>query len=137
MLFVKVGYIFFCIFVSVADKNVEWTGIAWRVWSALDGIIREIQSTHPSFKGMRYNFGLKCDLCYDKTNKPCERHGLEACLNSDCVHIWDLKDLKKPLSECQYNLGVVKKSSNLHEATWVKAKGKNVLCVYFRLLFNK
>ena len=107
-----------------------------RVWSALDGIIRNI-STHPSFKGMRYNFGLKCDLCCDETEEPCERHDLEACHNSDCVHIWDLKNLKKPLSECKNNWLAVNGSSKLHEATWVKAKGKNVFCVHLCLLFNK
>ena len=107
------------------------------MWSALDGIIREIQSTHPSFKGMRYNFGLKCDLCCDETEEPCERHDLEACHNSDCVHIWDLKNLKKPLSECKNNWLAVNGSSKLHEATWVKAKGKNVFCVHLCLLFNK
>ena len=85
---------------------------------------------------MRYKFGLKCDLCCDKTNDPCERHDRKACPNSDCVHIWDLKNLKKPLHECKNNW-LATRISELHETTWVKAIGKNVFCVYLCLLFNK
>ena len=126
---------FIRIFVSVHGETIEWTHIARMVLSALDGIIRNIQSTQPSFKGMRYKFGLKCDLCTGKTNKPCERHNVEACSNGDCVHILDLKRLKKPLYQCNYNL-VALNVSELHESTWVKATGKNVFCVYLCLLFK-
>ena len=127
---------FICIFVSVPGQTIEWTDISRRVLSALDGIIRNIQSTHPSFKGMRYKFGLKCDLCCNETNEPCERNNEKACSHGDCVHIWDLESLKKPLHQCKNNLHALK-ISKLHESTWVKATGKNAFCVYLCLLFNK
>ena len=104
--------------------------------SALHGIIRNIQSSHPSFKGMRYKFGLECDLCRGKTNKPCERHNEKACSRGDCVHIWDLESLKKPLHHCKNNL-LALDNSKLHESTWVKATGKYAFCVYLCWLFNK
>ena len=85
---------------------------------------------------MRYKFGLKCDLCCDKTNKPCERHNVKACSNGDCVHIWDLESLKKPLHQCKNNL-VALDFSKLHESTWVKATGKNVFCAYLHYLTNR
>ena len=96
------------------------------VLSALDRIIKNIQSTHPSFKGMRYKFGLKCDLCCDEANEPCERHNVKACSHGDCVHIWDLKSLKKPLHQCKNNM-LALDNSTLHESAWVKATGTNVL----------
>ena len=105
------------------------------VLSALDRIIKNIQSTHPSFKGMRYKFGLKCDLCCDETNEPCERHNLKACSHGDCVHICDLKSLKNPLHQCENNL-IALDISKLHESTWVRATGKNVF-LSASLLFNK
>ena len=126
---VRLGITFFicilCIFVSVPGVTIEWTDIARRVLSALDGIIKNIQSTHPSFKGMRCKYGLKCDLCCDRTNKPCERHDVKACSHGDCVLIWDLESLKKPFHKCKNNMFYCD-TSTLHESAWVKATGKNV-----------
>ena len=85
---------------------------------------------------MRYKFGVKCDLCRGKTNKPCERHNVKACSNGDCVHILDLKTLKKPLYQCNNNLAALH-VSKLHESTWVKATGKNFfVCIFVCYLTN-
>ena len=93
------------------------------VLSDLDEMIKRIQSTHPSFKGMRYKFGLKCDLCINKTDRPCERHGKKACSEDDCAHIWSLDELKEPLISCRKNESGAG-DSELHQTPWVKATGR-------------
>ena len=95
--------------------------------STFNRIVKKIQSTNPSLEGVRYKFGLTCDLCSDETNKPCQRHKKKACPNGNCVHIWDLKRSKEPLNYCQRNDAAVN-TSKLHEIAWVKVTGKSKCC---------
>ena len=106
------------------------TDIAKKVLSDLHEIIKDIQSNQPNFKGTRYAFGLKCDLCREETDYPCPRHEKKACSNGDCVHFLSLHDLKKPLIFCPKNLAGTN-TSKLHTTSWVKATGKMLFFIHF------
>lgn len=120
----------FCRFLSVDEKikndRKKCEKIAKSVLNSLDDVVQKIQRTHPCCKGMRYEFGLKCDLCCPKLSEKCLRHGQEHCDDGNCVCIMSLKRLKKGEKQVLFcpknNFGEV--SSKLHETAWFKAFGK-------------
>ena len=118
---------FVCVFIYflVDDQTIESKDIARSVLSALHAVMRKVQSC-PSYQGVRYEFGLKCDLCLEEKT-PCLRHEKEACSNDDCVCILNLECLNKEFAVCPRNR-TGKISSKLHEKFWVNVTGKkNVL----------
>ena len=54
---------------SGMEKTVEGTDLAWSVLSILDVVVKNIQRSRPSIKGLRYGFCLECDICKEDTDK--------------------------------------------------------------------
>ena len=120
----KLQFVLFLHFFSVNDVEEDaWTDIARNVLSTLQDVMKRIQSDNPSFKGIRYDFGFKCDLCGEE-KMPCLRHKKEGCTDDDCVCILSLECLKKKSTFCQRNLGGTRISSRLHETFWLKQRSK-------------
>lgn len=92
--------------------------------SFLCGAICEIQSTLPTYSGMKYDLGLKCDLCLQESNR-CDRHQMEGCTNEDCVHLLRLEDLENGKNTCDRNLHGERDFSELSKCAWINQAGKN------------
>ena len=120
----KLQFVLFLHFFSVNDVEEDaWTDIARNVLSTLEDVMKRIQSDNPSFKGIRYDFGFKCDLCSEEKT-PCLRHDKEGCTDDDCVCILSLECLRKNPTFCQRTYGGKQISSRLHETFWLKRRGK-------------
>ena len=117
-------------FFLVHGEKIAETYIAKKILSDLNEEIKSIRSAHSSFKGMRYEFGLECDLCREKTDNKCDRHKVNACSNGDCVHIRSLDELKKPPVSCTKDQSG-SDFSKLHECMWVKETGKTLFLIRF------
>ena len=94
---------FVCLFIYflVDEQTIESKDIARSVLSVLHDAMTEVQSC-PSYQGVRYEFGLKCDLCVEEKT-PCLRHEKEACTDDDFVCILSLECLKKEFVVCPRN----------------------------------
>ena len=107
--------------------------MAKSVLNSLRNVIEKIQKTHPCCKGLKYEFGLKCDLCGPKQEK-CFRHGQEGCDDGNCVCIMSLMYIHLRKKEnrrvtCPKN-DFGKVESKLHESVWFKAFGKEPKSIY-------
>ena len=128
---------YYCFFLSVDEKieedRKECEKMAKSVLNSLRNVIDKIQKTHPCCKGLKYEFGLKCDLCDPKQEK-CLRHGQQGCDDGNCVCIMSLmyqplmKGKKRRVSCRKNNFGKV--LSKLHESAWFKAFGKKKESIY-------
>ena len=122
-------FVFFIYFL-VDEQTIESKNIARSsVLSALRAAITKVQSC-PCYQGVRYKFGLKCDLCLEEKT-PCLRHEKEACTDDDCVCILSLECLKKEFVVCPRNR-CGKNSSKLHKTFWVNVTGKK-MCFFAEL----
>ena len=117
------------IYFLVDDQTIESKDIARSVLSALHAAVTKVQSC-PNYQGVRFDFGLKCDLCLEEKT-PCLRHENEACTDDDCVCILSLECLKKEFAVCPRNR-TGKISSKLHETFWVNVTGKK-MCFFAEL----
>ena len=103
--------------------------MAKSVLNSLRNVIEKIQKTHPCCKGLKYEFGLKCDLCDPKQEK-CFRHGKKECDDGNCVCIMSLERLMKQRVSCPRNdFGKVVRSK-LRKSVWYKAFGKEQKSIY-------
>ena len=122
-------HLFVCLFVYlfiyflVDEQTIESKDITRSVFSVLHDAMTKVQSC-PSYQGVRYEFGLKCDLCVEEKT-PCLRHEKEACTDPDCVCILTLECLKKDSAVCPRNR-CGKNSLELHKTIWVNATGKKM-----------
>ena len=95
---------------SGTEKTVEWTDLARRVLSLLDDVVKNIQRSRQSFKGLRYGICLECDICKKDTETKC---------------LITLKDAKKKRRRCPNSKGE-HRTSKLYETAWFKANGKQM-----------
>ena len=95
-------FIYLFIYFLVDDQTIESKDITKSVLSVLDDAMTKVQSC-PSYQGVRYEFGLKCDLCVEEKT-PCLRHEKEACTDDDFVCILTLEYLKKDSAVCPRKL---------------------------------
>ena len=91
-------------------KTVEWTNLARRVLSFLDEVVKNIQASRQSFKGLSYEFCLECDICSQDTETKC---------------LIALKDAEERCRKCP-NSKSEHRSSILYKKAWVKAYGKQI-----------
>ena len=96
------------------EKTAEWTDLARSVHSLLDDVVKNIQRSRQSFKGLRYGFCLECDIC-----KETVRLTKRKCLIT-------LEDAKKKCRRCPNSKGE-HRSSELHKTAWLKANGKQII----------
>ena len=96
---------------SGMEKTVEKTDLARSVLSLLDDVVKIIQRSRQSFKGLRYEFCLECDICSKEDTET-------KCLIT-------LKDAKKKLRKCPNSKGE-HHTSKLYETAWLKANGKQM-----------
>ena len=92
------------------EKTVEWTDLARSVLSRLDDVVKNIQRSRPSFKGLRYKFCLECDICKEDTETKC---------------LITLKDAKKRRRRCPNSKGE-HRFSKLYKTAWLKTNGKQM-----------
>ena len=102
---------------SGMEKTVEKTDLARSVLSLLDDVVKIIQRSRQSFKGLRYEFCLECDICKE-TDQEKIRLTKRKCLIT-------LKDAKEKLRKCPNSKGE-HHTSKLYETAWLKANGKQM-----------
>ena len=56
---------------SGMEKTAEWTDLARSELSLLDDVVKNIQRSRQSFKGLKYEFCLECDICSKDTETKC------------------------------------------------------------------
>ena len=95
---------------SGMEKTVEWTDLARSELSLLDDVVKNIQRSRQSFKGLKYEFCLECDICSKDTETKC---------------LITLKDAKKKHRVCPNSKGE-HHTSKLYEKAWFKANGKQM-----------
>ena len=95
---------------SEMGKTVEWTDLAGSVLSRLDDIVKNIQRSRQSFKGLEYEFCLECDICSNDTETKC---------------LVALKDAEERCRKCPNSKGE-HCPSKLYETAWVKTNGKQI-----------
>ena len=98
--------------------------IAKEVRSFLVDVLNEMRTTYPAYKGMKYYFGLKCNLCSEETTR-CLRHEEEACSDEDCVHLLRVEDLENGKVTCYLNICGEKDFFDVHKSAWIQQRGKN------------
>ena len=112
----------------------KWCGnIAKSVLFFVRETMKSIRATYPIYHGMRFEVGLKCDLCCDE---PCDRHELEGCTDDDCVCILSLSHLLSKRPKCtrnQLNENILSEHS---KSDWALAEGKNVFLLCQRLYYS-
>ena len=86
--------------------------------------MNEMRATYPTYRGMKYYLGLKCDLCSEETSR-CLRHEKEACSDEECVHLLLVEDLENGNITCDLNKWGEKDFSDLHKSEWIQQRGKN------------
>ena len=94
--------------------------LARSVLSLLDDVVKNIQRSRQSFKGLRYEFCLECDICKEDTETKC---------------LITLKDAKKKRRSCPNSKGEYR-TSKLHEKAWFKANGKHICFSRFFLFIE-
>ena len=102
---------------SGMEKTAEWTDLARSVHSLLDDVVKSIQRSRQSFKGLRYGFCLECDICKE-TDQEKIRLTKRKCLIS-------LEDAEKKRRRCPNSKGE-HRTSKLYETAWFKANGKQI-----------
>ena len=95
---------------SGMGKTVEWTDLARSVLSRLGDVVKNIQESRQSFKGLSYEFCLECDICSKDTETKC---------------LIALKDAEERCRKCP-NSKSEHRSSILYKKAWVKAYGKQI-----------
>ena len=78
--------------------------IALKLKSSLSDGVEKIRPSCPVYKGLKYQFAVKCK-CGHKKDKKCARHRLEDRSSKDCVHFVPLDDFhgtRRCFLSCEY-----------------------------------
>ena len=85
--------------------------VAKSVLSLLNDTVKKIQTSRQSFKGLRYEFCLECDICSQDAEKKC---------------LINFEDAKERFRECPNSKGE-HRPSKLCEKVWIEAYGKQMV----------
>ena len=89
-------------------KNEKTVEVARSVLSLLNYIVKKIKMSRQSFKGLRWELCLECDICSQDAEKNC---------------LINFEDAKERFRKCPNSKGE-HRGSKLYEKVWVKAYGK-------------
>ena len=96
--------------------------IALKLKSSLCEAIEEIRPTSPVYKGLKYQFAVKCKCGLKKFEK-CPRHQLSDCSSEDCTPLVLIGNSTPRCSLCQHLL------DDKITTPWIKRDGKYFTCV--------
>ena len=58
--------------------------------------LEDIKSDEPLFyRGLQYDFGVKCTACVNRKKKACYRHSKVNCEHDECAHMRSLSDVEE------------------------------------------